>query len=177
MNIEKEKCALEFVLIGDLVLIDISSATVGITLFIFALKLWEFFDSEYEKAYKHLMQIEKCLERHGNDPMLLEARNAHKIVLTNFNGCRRWLWVWFPGYLLLFLFIVVTFLQSVALTELASGLELWIVLYFVAVVIPVLGAMYGMRGRPIEKYRKARNRFPSYFKEENSDPWRRLRKF
>jgi hypothetical protein len=105
------------------------------------------------------------MEKHPNDQVLFEAKKAHETILTNFNGRRRWCWIWFPGYLLFFLFFLVTLLPDIALIEVVSGIELWAAIYFVAVSVPVLGAMYGARHRPIEKYRNARRKFPSCFEE------------
>ena len=143
-----------------------SQVAVGLTLFLFALKLWEFFDLEYEKVYQHLAEIKECMEKNPNDLVLCEAVIAHRTVLKNFDAPRRWLWIWFPGYLVLLLFFLVTMIPNFACKELVSGLELWAVIYFVAVSIPVLGAIWGMRHRPIEKYRKVRKTFPSCFQKE-----------
>lgn len=160
-------------------MIDVRLATVGVTLLLFGLKLWEFFDLQYEKADERRQLVKKWTQRlppdERDDPLLAKADRANKCLMDCFSGRTRFLWMWVPGLMLFALFPFVVLFQSIAtfnLTNLLpqeiqafllnSEIEVWALIYFLSVSITTLGAMLGFIQGPVGKFQKARQKYRSY---------------
>lgn len=118
-------------------------ATVGITAVIYVFRLSEYFENEVKKAAERRGKLE---DLDTENDQINDAIEAQKHVISWYTGkWKRLSWVWLPALLLLVTFIILLFEYRP---------DLWIWIYFVALLTPSLGAAWGMRKRPVAKFQE-----------------------
>lgn len=129
-----------------------------ITLFLFAFKLCEYFESETIKALERINELESWRnEVNSIKGEVADAVNSYEYLIEIYNNYRL-LWILIPN-LLLAISIIAAVPYAISFFNNPPLLVPWIFFYLLGTVIPLIGMIMAVTKQPTRKYLEVKRRY------------------